>query len=80
MVEEKVKIAKELYGYSKHAAKGKMNHPRKGVQMKSNTNYFSLVPEKILQHYKNVQLDFEFTDLHSTARNLPVYTQTGKQP
>ena len=52
-----VKIAKEIFGYSEHTAKGKLKYPQKGVQMKNNTDYYSLVPEKILEHYKNLHLD-----------------------
>ena len=46
-----VKIAKGMFGYLEHAAKGKMKHSRKGVQMNSNTDYFLLVPKLILEHY-----------------------------
>ena len=54
-----VRIAKDLLGYSKYAAKGKMKHPRKGVQMNDNTEKYSEVPTEVLKHYKEVHLDID---------------------
>ena len=54
-----VRIAKDLLGYSEYAAKGKMKHPRKGVQMSDNTEKYSEVPIEVLKHYKEVHLDID---------------------
>ena len=54
-----IRIAKNLLGYSKYAAKGKMKHPRKGVQMTDNTEKYSEVPTEVLKHYKEIHLDID---------------------
>ena len=54
-----VRIAKDLLGYSEYAAKGKIKHPRKGVQMTDNTEQYSDVPTEVLKHYKETHLDID---------------------
>ena len=55
-----VKIANEIYGYSKGAAMGKFKHPRKGVKIDRTTeDIATLVPPKIMKHYKDVHLDID---------------------
>ena len=54
-----VRIAKDLLGYSEYAAKGKMKHPRKGVQMTDNTEQYSDVPTEVLKYYKEIHLDID---------------------
>ena len=51
-----VRIAKDFLGYSEYAAKGKMKHPRKGVQI---TKQYSDVPKEVLKHYKEVHLNID---------------------
>ena len=55
-----VKIANEIYGYSKGAAMGRFKHPRKGVKMDRTTKDVAtpLLP-KIIEHYKDIHLDID---------------------
>ena len=55
-----MKIANELYGYSKGATMGKFKHPRKGVKMDRTTEDVATpVPPKIMEHYKDIHLDID---------------------
>ena len=54
-----VKIAKDLLVYSEYAAKGKMKHPRKDIQVADNTERYSDVPSEILKHYKEIHQDID---------------------
>ena len=54
-----VRVAKDLLGYSEFAAKGKMKHPRKGVQMTDNTEKYSDIPTEVHKHYKEIHLDID---------------------
>ena len=55
-----VKIANEIYGYSKGAAVGRFKHPRKRVKMDRTTgDEAAPLPPKILEHYKNIHLDID---------------------
>ena len=60
-----MKIANEMYGYSKCADMGKFNHSRKGAMMdrtimdRTTEDITTLVPPKIMEYYKNIRLDID---------------------
>ena len=55
-----MKIANEIYGYSKGKAMGKFKHPRKGIKMDRTTEDVATpVPPEIMEHYKNIHLDID---------------------
>ena len=55
-----MKIANEIYGYSKDVAMGKFKHHRKGVKMDRTTEDVATpVPPKIMEHYKDIHLDID---------------------
>ena len=55
-----MKIANEIYGYSKGAAMGKFKHPQKGVKMDRTTEDVATpVPPEIVEHYKDMHLDID---------------------
>ena len=63
-----VKIANEIYGYSKGAAMGKWKHPRKGQKMDQTTEEVCTpVPSNILQHYGNIHLDMDIMFINKVA-------------
>ena len=55
-----VKIANEIYGYSKGATMGKFKHPCKGVKMDRTTkNVATPVLPSIMEYYRDVHLDID---------------------
>ena len=55
-----MKIANEIYGYSKGAAMGKFKHPCKVVKMGRTTEDVATpVSPKIMEHHKNIHLDID---------------------
>ena len=60
-----MKIANEIYGYSKGAAMGKFKHPCKGFKMDRTTEDVATpVPPEIMEHYKNMHLDIDILFVH----------------
>ena len=55
-----VKIANDIYGYSKGTAIGRFKHPRKGVKMDRTTEDLAApVPPTITEYYSNIHLDID---------------------
>ena len=55
-----VKIANDIYGYSKGAAMGRFKHLRKGVKMDRTTEDLAApVPPTIMEYYINIHLDID---------------------
>ena len=55
-----MKIANDIYGYSKGAAMGKFKHPRKGVKMDRTTEDMAApVPPTIMKYYSDIHLDID---------------------
>ena len=55
-----MKIANDVYGYSKGAAMGRFKHLRKGVKMDRTTEDLAApVPPKIMEYYSNIHLDID---------------------
>ena len=53
-----VKIANDIYGYSKGVAMGRFKHPRKGVKMDRTTkDLVAPVPPATMESYSNLYLD-----------------------
>ena len=70
-VRRDVKIANEIYGYSKNAAMGKMRNTRKGQKMVRVIDELATpVPHDILEHYGNVHIDIDIMFVN----NIPFFT------
>ena len=55
-----VKIANDIYGYSKGAAMGRFKHPRKGVKMDRTTEDLAApVPSTVMEYYSDIHLDID---------------------
>ena len=55
-----VKIANDIYGYSKGAAMGRFKHPRKGVKMDRTTEDLAVpVHPTIMEYYSDIHLDID---------------------
>ena len=55
-----MKIANDIYGYSKGAAMGKFKHPCKGAKMDRTTeDVATTIPPKITEHCNNIHLDID---------------------
>lgn len=55
-----VKIANDIYGYSKGDAMGRFKHPRKGVKMDRTTEDLAVpVPPTIMEYDSNIHLDID---------------------
>ena len=53
-----MKIANDIYGYSKGAAMGRFKHPHKGVKMDRTTKDLAApVPPTIMEYYSDMHLD-----------------------
>ena len=73
-----VKIAKEIYGYSKGAAIGRIKHSRKGVKMdKTTEDVAAPLPPNIIEHYKNIHLDIDILYLNQTPFLLAISSDIG---
>ena len=73
-----VKIANEIYGYSKGAAMGRFKHPRKGVKMDRTTEDVAApLPKKILEHYKDVHLNIDILYVNQTPFLLAISRDIG---
>ena len=70
-----MKIANELYGYSKGVAMGKFKHYCKGVKMDRTTEDVATpVPPKIMEHYKDIHLDIDLLFVNK----IPFLLENGK--
>ena len=68
-----VKIANEIYGYSKGAAVRRFKHPRKGVKMNRTTeNVIAPLPLKIFEQYKDIHLNTDILYVNQTAFLLAI--------
>ena len=68
-----VKIANEIYGYSKGAATGRSKHTQKGVKMDRTTEDVAApLPLKILEHYKDIHLNIDILYINQTAFLLEI--------
>ena len=68
-----VKIANEIYRYSKGAAMGRFKHPQKGVKMDRTTEDVAApLPSKILEHYKDIHLDIDILYVNQTPFLLSI--------
>ena len=55
-----MKIANDIYGYSKGATMGRFKHPRKGVKMDRTTEDLAApVPPTIMEYYSDILLDID---------------------
>ena len=55
-----VKIANDIYGYSKGPAMGRFKHPRKGVMMDRTTEDLAApVPPTIMEYYSDIHRDID---------------------
>ena len=73
-----IKIANEIYGYSKGAAMGRFKHPRKGVKMERTTEDVTApLPPKILEHYKDIHLDIDILYVNQTPFLLAISRDIG---
>ena len=73
-----VKIANEIYGYSKGAAMGRFKRSQKGVKMDQTTeDLVALLPPKILKHYKDIHLDIDILYVNQTAFLLAISRDIG---
>ena len=55
-----VKIANDIYGYSKGAAMGRFKHPRKGIKMDRTTELMAApVPPTFMEYYSDIHLDID---------------------
>ena len=55
-----VKIANDIYGYSKGAAMGRFRHPRKGVKIdRTSEELAAPIPPTIMEYYSNIHLDID---------------------
>ena len=53
-----MKIANDIYGYSKGTAMGRFKHPRKGVKMDRTTEGLPVsVPPTIMEYYGDIHLN-----------------------
>ena len=63
-----MKIANDIYDYSKGAAMGKFKHPRKGVKMDRTTEDMAApVPPTIMKYYRDVHLDIDILFVNRVA-------------
>ena len=73
-----MKIANEIYGYSKGTAVGRFKHPPKGVKMDRTTEDVAApLPPKILEHYKDIHLDIGILYVNQTAFLLEISRDIG---
>ena len=55
-----VKIANDIYGYSKGAAMGRFKYTRKGVRMDRTTEDLAApIPPTIMKYYSNIHLNID---------------------
>ena len=63
-----VKIANEIYGYSKDTADGKVKHPQKEIKMdRTIEDITGTVLLKLTKHYKYIHLDIDLLFLNGVA-------------
>ena len=73
-----VKIANEIYGYSKGAAVGRFKHPQKGMKMDRTTEDVNTpLQPKILEHYKDIDLDIDILYVNQTPFLLAISRDIG---
>ena len=73
-----VKIANEMYGYSKGDAMGTFKHPRKGVKMDRTTEDIAVqLPPDIMEHYKDIHLDIDILFVNKTPFLLAISRDIG---
>ena len=63
-----VKIATEIYNYSKGEADDKVKHPQKGIKMdRTTTDIAGLVAPKFMEYYSYIYLDLDVLFLNGVA-------------
>ena len=68
-----VKIANEIYGYSKGATMGRFKYPQKGVKMNRTTEDVAApLPPKIIEHYNDIHLDIDILYVNQTPFLLAI--------
>ena len=73
-----VKIANEIYGFSKGAEMGRFKHLRKGVKMDRTTEDVAVpLPSKILEYYKDIHLDIDILYVNQTPFLLAISRDIG---
>ena len=73
-----IKIANEIYGYSKEAAIGKFKYPQKRMKMDRTTEDIAAsLPPKIIEHYKDIQLDIDVLFVNQASFLLAISRNIG---
>ena len=73
-----VKIANEIYGYSKGAAMGRFKHPRKGMKRdRTIEDITTPLPRKIMKYYKDVHLDIDILFVNKTPFLFAISKEIG---